>query len=190
MPIAPNWPELVYERPQAPLLVDVGAAHGAFLLRMAQLAPDMNFLGLEIRAPLVEFAAARAHRLGLSGRLHYIACNANVQLEEILSRYRAGPIVSLCIHFPDPYFKKRQHKRRIVQPELVAAIARCLHSGGELFVQSDVAEAAQHLTEVIEANGEFIGGTVDRSAYPVPTEREVASAAMGRPLYRALYRRK
>ena len=123
----PNW-ENVYAQPAQPLHLDIGCARGEFLLSMATLHPNWNFLGLEIREPLVEQANAKVSELGLSN-LHYLFCNVNNSLKPLLETFRVGRLQRVTIQFPDPWFKKRQVKRRVVQPELIDTLAAYLIDG-------------------------------------------------------------
>ncbi len=136
-PIDPiDW-ENIYANTNQPLLLDIGCARGQFLIEMAQLEPNCNFLGLEIRQPLVEAANKIRSELGLTN-LHYIFCNANTSLKPILSSFPQGILQRVTIQFPDPWFKNRHAKRRVAQPELVSELADYLAPGGTVFLQSDV----------------------------------------------------
>ncbi|MDY7016507.1 MAG: tRNA (guanosine(46)-N7)-methyltransferase TrmB, partial [Cyanobacteriota bacterium] len=132
----PNW-EKIFARPLQPLHLDIGCARGRFLLKMAQLEPHWNFLGLEIREPLVEEANDLRDRLGLRN-LHYLFCNVNIDLASLLQSLPPAVLQTITIQFPDPWFKKRHEKRRTVQPELADTLARYAIAGGCVFLQSDV----------------------------------------------------
>jgi tRNA (guanine-N7-)-methyltransferase len=187
-------PEELFTRRELPLHLDIGSARGRFLLAMAQCQPHWNHLGVEIRRPLVE--AAEADRLALQlGNLHYLFCNANVSLEQWLAALPAGLLQRVTIQFPDPWFKKKHHKRRVLQPELVLALAAALSEGFELFIQSDVLAVIVPMVAVIEASGCFDRPAGDARPWrpnnplPVPTEREQHVLAQDLPVYRVLYRR-
>jgi tRNA (guanine-N7-)-methyltransferase len=157
---------------------------------MATLQPEWNFLGLEIREPLVEQANAAASELSLSN-LHYLFCNANNSLVPLLESFPIGTLQRVTIQFPDPWFKKRQAKRRVVQPELVEALAKYLTSGGVLVLQSDIEAVAVEMCDRFEAHPAFLKqGTepwLATNPLPVPTEREVSTLSRGEPVYRALF---
>ncbi|TVQ13396.1 MAG: tRNA (guanosine(46)-N7)-methyltransferase TrmB, partial [Leptolyngbya sp. DLM2.Bin27] len=111
----PHWSE-VFDNPQRPLHIDIGCGKGVFLLHMAQLAPEWNFLGLEIRRPVVESAQRRQQEAGLSN-LHFMYCNVNISLPALLASWGdQNPLQQVSIQFPDPWFKKRHQKRRVLQP--------------------------------------------------------------------------
>ena len=187
-------PAELFGRPELPLHLDIGCARGRFLLAMAQRQPQWNHLGVEIRRQLVE--AAEADRLALQlSNLHYLFCNANVSLQDWLKALPEGLLQRVTIQFPDPWFKKKHHKRRVLQPELLLAIATALNEGMELFVQSDVLEVIEPMITVIEASGCFDRPSEDARPWrlsnplPVPTEREQHVRAQNLPVYRVLFRR-
>jgi tRNA (guanine-N7-)-methyltransferase len=188
----PLWTE-VYADCSKPLSLDIGSARGRYILQMAQLKPDWNFLGLEIREPLVDRCNEVRDELNLKN-LHYIFCNANVSLAGLLTK---GSLHEVTIQFPDPWFKRRQQKRRAVQPELVSTLAELLVPNADVFLQSDVLEVAEDMRQHFDANDNFINlagadNFADDSIFPehIPTERESSVRSQGLPVYRAYFKRK
>jgi tRNA (guanine-N7-)-methyltransferase len=187
-------PAELFAQPDQPIILDIGCARGRFLLDLAPLQPDHNHLGLEIRQPLVEAAEAERIAAGLTN-LHFLFCNANVSLEHWLEDLPGGRLRRVSIQFPDPWFKIRHHKRRVLQPPLLRAIAAALVPGSELFLQSDVAAVIEPMVALCEASGCFERPVEDDRPWrasnplPVPTERERHVLAQGLPVYRVLYRR-
>jgi len=188
----PVWTD-VYADWSKPLSLDIGSARGRYILQMAQLKPDWNFLGLEIREPLVDRCNEVRDELNLKN-LHYIFCNANVSLAGLLT---PDSLHEVTIQFPDPWFKRRQQKRRAVQPELVSTLAELLVSNGDVFLQSDVFEVAEDMRQHFDANDSFInvagaGSFADDSIFPehIPTERESSVRSQGLPVYRAYFKRR
>ncbi len=125
----------LFERPERPLHLDIGSARGRFLLAMAPLQPERNFLGVEIRRPLVE-AAERDRQAQASGNLRFLFCNANVSLLGWLRGLPVGRLQRVTIQFPDPWFKSRHHKRRVLQSDLLQALAAALPEGGSCFCRA------------------------------------------------------
>ncbi|MEQ9238083.1 tRNA (guanosine(46)-N7)-methyltransferase TrmB [Coleofasciculus sp. E2-BRE-01] len=188
-PVTPPPWDKVYHQPQQPLHLDIGSARGEFLLEMATRNPDWNFLGLEIREPLVEKAQELVAELGLDN-LHFIFCNVDNSLAPILASLPPGVFKRVTIQFPDPWFKKRHAKRRVVKPELVNTLAKYLVKGGEVFIQSDVEAIAQEMCDRFTENPAFQRqGTewLATNPLPVPTERETYTIACKQPVYRALF---
>ncbi|MCH8505822.1 MAG: tRNA (guanosine(46)-N7)-methyltransferase TrmB [Ectothiorhodospiraceae bacterium] len=186
----PDW-TTIYDNPQQPLHLDIGCARGRFLYELAPKQPDWNFLGLEIRQSLVDEANQWRDRDNLTN-LHYLYCNINVMSEALLESLPEGCLKRISIQFPDPWFKKRHHKRRVVQPELVEDLARFLAPDGEIFLQSDVEEVAREMCDRVAEHPAFTATTDDwlpENPLPVPTEREIATQNKGEPVYRRLFRR-
>ena len=190
LPLPP--PEQLFADPSLPLHLDIGSARGRFLLAMAQRDPEHNFLGVEIRRALVVAAEADREALGL-GNLRYLFCNANVSLEGWLAGLPKGLLERVSIQFPDPWFKKKHHKRRVLQPPLLLAIAAALQPGRQLFLQSDVLAVIEPMVALCEASGCFERPTADARPWPcgnplpVPTERETYVQEQGLPVYRVLF---
>lgn len=187
----PQW-DKVYANSDRPLHLDVGCGRGVFLLQMAQQQPEWNFLGLEIREPLVGQANHLREELGLTN-LHFLFCNANNSLLALLQSLPSGTLQRVTIQFPDPWFKKRHQKRRVVQPELVEALAQYLIPGGMVLLQSDVEQVAVEMCDRFQAHSAFTRqGTapwLPENPLPVPTEREQFTQEQGKPVYRAVYLR-
>jgi tRNA (guanine-N7-)-methyltransferase len=186
----PDWVK-IYADCDRPLHLDIGCGRGKFLLQIAQIQPDWNFLGLEIREPLVEQAQEWQAELGLTN-LHYLFCNVNNSLRPLLSSLPKGHLKVVSIQFPDPWFKRRHQKRRVVQPELVADLAEFLVPGGTVFLQSDVEEVAVDMRDRFLENPTFTPQSSDwlpTNPLPVQTERERLVLSYGDPVYRMLFAR-
>jgi tRNA (guanine-N7-)-methyltransferase len=184
-----DW-EKVYTQPNKPLHLDIGCAKGRFLLKMAQIEPDWNYLGLEIREPLVVEANQVRSELGVTN-LHYLFCNVNNSLRSLLSSLPTGTLQRVSIQFPDPWFKTRHAKRRVVQPELVTELANYLAVEGVVFLQSDIKFVAVEMRDRFAENSAFqqlgTGEWLAENPLPVPTEREIGTQNKGEPVYRALF---
>ncbi|NJL65392.1 MAG: tRNA (guanosine(46)-N7)-methyltransferase TrmB [Methylacidiphilales bacterium] len=189
-PLNPVGWEKIYTKLNQPLHLDIGCAKGKFVLQMAQLKPNWNFLGLEIREPLVVDANRIRDEYGLTN-LHYLYCNANNSLQPILSGIPAGLLERVSIQFPDPWFKNRHAKRRVVQPELVAELAEYLVVGGIVFLQSDIKFVADEMRSrffdnprfKVQGNGEWLA----ENPLEIPTEREIGTQIKGEPVYRVVF---
>jgi len=194
LPLELPAPAELFADPQLPIHLDIGCARGRFLLALAQQQPNVNHLGVEIRRALVHAAEADRQALAL-GNLHYLFCNANVSLQAWMAALPAGQLDLVSIQFPDPWFKKKHHKRRVLQPELLLAIASALAPGKRLFMQSDVLVVIKPMVGLAEASGCFSRPVADARPWrtnnplPVPTERETYVLGQGLPVYRVLYER-
>lgn len=186
--IAPlDW-ATIYAKPDQPLFLDIGCARGQFLSEMAQLQPEHNFLGIEIRRTLVESANQLRDQLQLHN-LHFLFGNINTTLSSLL-----GPnsVHGVTIQFPDPWFKRRHQKRRVVQPQLVEELSTYIQPGGFLFIQSDVLEVAIEMCDRITEHPAFQATTppqdwLPENPLPASTEREQLTLSEGLPVYRSLF---
>jgi tRNA (guanine-N7-)-methyltransferase len=147
----------VFADPTKPLAVDVGCAAGRFSLMLAKHGEftEYNHLGMEIRGTLCLRANAWAQTIGLADRTHFMTASANSSLKHVLSDY-PGPIQLICIQYPDPHFKRKHHKRRVLQAPLVNDIIEVLNAGGKLFLQSDVEEIAAEMRDRVDVYGESL----------------------------------
>ncbi len=184
----PDW-ENVYNNVAQPLHLDIGCARGKFLLKMAPLYPEINFLGIEIREPLV--IEANEHRDNLEfNNLHFLFCNINLFLTPLLDSFPLGVLKCVTIQFPDPWFKQRHIKRRVVQPELVNTLAQYLVEGGTVFLQSDVKIVAEEMGERFLDHPNFEKQHsemwLQENPFPIATEREIATFNKGESVYRLL----
>ena len=169
----PNWHE-VYAQPNLPLHLDIGCARGDFLLKMAQLQPERNFLGIEIRQALVQVANQEKTRLNLNN-LYYLFGSINYYAETLLPSFPQNSLDFITIQFPDPWFKRKHNKRRVVQPELVKILVDYLVEGGSIFLQSDIEEVALEMRQRFVVNPlleiphqDF---WLEENPLPIPTER-------------------
>ena len=194
LPLELPGPDQLFDDATRPIHLDIGCARGVCLLELSALKPDWNHLGVEIRRPLV--LAAQRDRDSLERHnLHYLFCNANISLEGWLAGLSEDQLRLVSIQFPDPWFKRRHRKRRVMQPSLLLAIAAALSPNRELFLQSDVLEVVQPMVTLVELSGCFERPAEDSRPWradnplPVPTERERYVKEQGLPAYRVLYRR-
>ncbi|MEL6813417.1 MAG: tRNA (guanosine(46)-N7)-methyltransferase TrmB [Cyanobacteria bacterium J06598_3] len=190
---APVWGE-VFADPTLPLHLDIGCGKGDFVRAMAQTVADYNFLGLEIREPLVERAIIRRDRATAEGgqqNLHFVFCNANNSLRPLLESWPGGcPLARVSIQFPDPWFKKRHQKRRVVQPELVSVLADLMAADTWVWLQSDIEELCVAMCDRFDENPAFARtdpNWLSASPFPAQTDREAVSEEKGLPVYRAKY---
>lgn len=172
-----------------PLLLDIGCARGRFLLRMAEAEPGWNYLGVEIREPLVDEANRLAEEAGLSN-VHYSFCNAMLWLDRLVAELPEMRLQLVTIQFPDPWFKKKHAKRRMVNDEMVDTIAAHLTPGGRVFVQTDIEFLADEMFDLFRGDPRFAESPLTENPFPVKTEREKAVEEKGLPVFRSEFIRK
>ncbi len=174
---------------RAPVEIDIGCGAGGFLFERARNRPDRDFIGLEVRRPLVEAAMARRDREGLSN-VAFFHANAHPNLRNLVA---PGEVVEFFVHFPDPCFKKRHHKRRLLQPVQARQMAELLPIGGHVFVQSDVKGLAEEMFDFLAKDGAFesVQGTDLAVANPFEerTEWERQHEREGEPVWRMRFRK-
>ena len=100
------------------LHLDIGCAAGEFLFDLALVNNSWNYLGIEIRERLVEKAKLKVQR-GEIKNLYFVFGNANNIVNDVDSKFIINNVKSISFYFPDPWFKKRHHKRRVIQPEFI-----------------------------------------------------------------------
>ena len=135
----------------APKVLEIGFGMGGSLAQMASARPDWDYLGIEVHRPGVGTLLRHIEELGL--RNVRIVCDDAVQV--LKTRLADRSLDRVQLFFPDPWHKKRHHKRRIVQPEFVALIARKLKPGGIFHLATDWENYAQHMLAVLEASADF-----------------------------------
>ena len=196
-PIAiPDWQDVyqkcdrgAYPKGNRPLHLDIGCARGRFLLALAEKNPEVNYLGIEIRRQLVDLANQERDKLGLNN-LHYLFGNMNSSAKILLASLPKNSLKTISIQFPDPWFKKKHNKRRVVQPDLVTLLVNYLAVGGEIFLQSDIKEVAVEMRDRFAANSDLTPKHLDwleTNPFNVPTERELYVLGQNLPVYRALF---
>jgi tRNA (guanine-N7-)-methyltransferase len=182
------------ERPELdgrPVELEVGCADAQFLFERAAQDPARHYVGLEIREDLVKLVNRRAVALGAP--VHAVFCQAQLHMTEI---FAPASVDRVYINFPDPWFKRRHHDRRMVDAALADGIARVARPGAEVFVQSDVWDIALDAMSTFERDERFANLAGDwtfwraGNPYGVRSWREQNAEQTGLPIWRILYRRR
>jgi tRNA (guanine-N7-)-methyltransferase len=135
----------------APVVLEIGFGNGETLVQQAVENPELDFLGIEVHEPGIGHCLLKAKDAGVTN-LRLIRHDAIEVLDTMI------PVASLArvnLYFPDPWPKKRHHKRRIVQPRFLATVAERLSTGGSLNVATDWDNYAEHIEAAIEESGRF-----------------------------------
>ena len=192
LPLSLPSKSLLFKDSNYPIHLDIGSAKGEFLIELASKFPKWNFLGLEIREALVSSSERKRQKLELQN-LRFLYCNVNVSLDEWLSDLAFAQLKRVSIQFPDPWFKRKHIKRRVLQTTLLNSIARYMSKDGELFIQSDILNLIESMTSVIESSKYFdrryVKGVkwLDENPYEASTDRESFVLKKNLPIYRAMY---
>lgn len=192
LPLSLPSKSILFKESQYPIHLDIGSAKGEFLIELASKFPKWNFLGLEIREALVSSSERKRQKLELQN-LRFLYCNVNVSLDEWLSDLAFAQLKRVSIQFPDPWFKRKHIKRRVLKTTLLNSIARHMSKDGELFIQSDILNLIESMTSVIESSKYFdrryVKGVkwLDENPYEASTDRESFVLKKNLPIYRAMY---
>lgn len=171
--------------------VELGSAEAHFLLDRARDDRRTQFVGIEIRRELVVATNSECARLGVDN-VHSVFANMSVDMPRLFS---GASVERFFLNFPDPWFKSRQHKRRVIGPGLVREIARALTVGGELFVQTDIFALALDAMAALEAEVTSFANVREpwtflrESPFDAKSRRERQCELEGARVWRLLYRR-
>lgn len=132
---------------EAEHVLEIGFGNGNTLVLAAADSPDVDFLGLEVHEPGVGHCLLKAEEAGISN-LRVIMHDA---VEVLTNQVRDGALDRINLYFPDPWPKKRHHKRRIVAAPFLALAARTLRDGGALHIATDWENYAEHIDETMSA---------------------------------------
>lgn len=172
--------------------VEIGIGKGRFLLALAAQRPDLNLLGVEWANEYLHIAEIRAEKRGLSN-VRFVRVDAR----ELVARAIPDDSVSAYyVFYPDPWPKKRHHKRRFFQPVTVGHVARTLRAGGLLHVATDHDEYWTVIEPLLDSHPEFLRlPTFGGDEFPLPAEQpltnfEAKYAVEGRRRHRASWRRR
>lgn len=176
--------------PGAPLEVEVGSGKGLFLQNAAGAAPDRNFLGIEVAHKYAKFAAARLAKRNLENAIMVSADGLRI-FRELLPD---ASLDAVHVYFPDPWWKKRHRKRRVLTPEFLQDVARVLKLGGELHFWTDVQEYFESTLELLAKMDAFEGPIDVAERTPehdldYRTHFERRKRQDGLPIYRSLFKK-
>ena len=183
----PDW-AAIFARP-APFALDIGCGPGRFVVEIARANPAWNVVGLEIRQHLVAETLYAAQQAQLTNA-HALLANANSHLETL---FPDQSVAFVSVNFPDPWYKKRHHKRRVVQLPWLDMLSKKMMPGAQLHTMTDYEPIAQHMLQAIEAHGGFVnldgpGTFATQSTTGWPSERESIHQRRGEQIYRLRFR--
>lgn len=170
-----------------PVEIEVGSGKALFLRQATKARPNHNFLGIEI---VRKFARHGADRLKNTG-----AANVKILPGDALQFLRKVPdqsVTTLHLYYPDPWWKRKHHKRRVFTTDFVANVQRVLKPGGQLLIATDVGEYYEHVLMLVGEFGRFqilpkeeLNEPQHDLDYLTNFERKFRKE--GRPVYRVSY---
>ena len=144
------------------LHLDIGCAAGEFLFDLAFVNTSWNYLGIEIREKLVKNARLRVVESEIKN-LYFVFGSANNFLNDVQSEIIIKNLKSISLNFPDPWFKKRHYKRRVIQPEFINILSNLLQKGTLIFIKTDVKDLFDYMDYTISSN--FYFKTIDKKDF-------------------------
>ncbi len=145
--------EEIFENPRLPLHLDIGCAAGDFLFDLAISSTNWNYLGIEIREKLVVNANLKITKLEKKN-LFYAYGNAS-NIFDHSKKNILNFTNSISFYFPDPWFKKKHYKRRVIQPKLINTLSNSLKRGSLIFIKTDVRELYDYMEFTITEDKSF-----------------------------------
>ena len=181
--------EALFQR-TAPVVLDIGFGDGCALLEIAQRSAEKDFVGIEIYRPGVGRLLRMLEEKGLRN-VRVINDDAVPVFQHFIQDHTLTAVLLL---FPDPWPKKRHHKRRLVQVPFVELLARKIHPGGWLHLATDWEDYAEHMLRVLQRSALFvnqstIGRFCPRPDYRPITKFELRGKGLGHEVYDLSFRR-
>ena len=174
-----------------PFEVEIGCGKGGFLLSRARHRPDLRFLGIEWANKYYKYCADRMARWRI-GNVRVMRTDAR---HFVMHHLPPGSVSVFHLYHPDPWPKKRHHKRRMVQPEFIDAVARVLIPGGCWLIQSDHDECFGWMRKLLDPRPELASVSWGDARHgPGPdwegTNYEIKTTRVGATIHRAAYVRR
>jgi tRNA (guanine-N7-)-methyltransferase len=172
----------------APKILEIGFGMGETTAEVAHQHPECDYLGVEVHTPGVGSLLARVGKLGLSN-VRIIQHDAVEVLQHMIG---PGALAGVHVFFPDPWPKKRHHKRRLLQPPFVALLASRMKPGALLHVCTDWEDYARQMLEVLAAEPALentASGYADRPSTRPQTKFERRGLSLGHRVWDLVFRK-
>ena len=175
----------------APLIVEIGFGNGRSLAEMAEANPEYDYIGIEVHGPGV------GHLLWLLNErnIENVRIYKHDAIEVLEQRIPEHSLTGVHLYFPDPWHKRRHHKRRIVRPSFVELLAKKLKSGGYFHAATDWKDYARNMLKILSA-GEQLENTSPtqdyclRPDYRPLTKFEQRGIRLGHGVWDLIFKRK
>jgi tRNA (guanine-N7-)-methyltransferase len=164
------------------VVLDIGFGHGESTIAMAAAEPSVAVIGVEVHTPgVVTVLDAIEHR-----DLHHVRV-VHGDVLPFLERVPPASLAGVRVYFPDPWTKRRNHHRRLIAPDVVAALVDRLRLGGTLHLATDIADYAASMEATCDAEPRLDGGVIQRPDWRPLTRFEQRGLDAGRPVTDLLY---
>ena len=185
----------IFKNSALPTHLDIGCASGEFLFQLAEKNKNWNYLGVEIREKLIIKAKHKLKEKDIDN-LYFIFGNADNLLKNWIVQYPHRMLDSSSINFPDPWFKKKHHKRRIIQTEFLNRLSLIMSNKSLLFLKSDVEELYQYMNSVIsnslifeKVKNKNLNYLETFNPSKIKTEREKYATSKQLTIYETIYKK-
>ncbi|USQ14217.1 tRNA (guanosine(46)-N7)-methyltransferase TrmB [Legionella lytica] len=152
---------------EADTIVEIGFGMGTSLLQMAENNPELNYIGIEVHQAGVGSLAADLH----DHQLTNVRIVAHDAVEAFQTKIADNSLAGIQIFFPDPWHKKRHHKRRLIQPEFIQLLSQKIKTGGFIHCATDWQEYAEHMLEVLSVAPGLHNSQAEGGYSPKPESR-------------------
>jgi len=172
----------------ADTVVEIGFGMGTSLLTMAKNNPELNYIGIEVHQAGIGSLTADLHDQHLS----HVRIVAHDAVEVFRTQLADNSLAGVQIFFPDPWHKKRHHKRRLIQAEFIGLLAEKIKPGGFIHCATDWQEYAEHMLEVLSAepslhNSQKKGGYSPKPASRPLTKFELRGERLGHGVWDLIF---
>lgn len=172
----------------AETIMEIGFGNGLSLADMAENHPHSNFFGVEVHKPGLGSLLVQVRKRGLNN----IRVSHDDAVLVLNQQIAANSLDRLQIFFPDPWHKKRHHKRRLIQPEFIKAVVQRLKPGGVIHIATDWQNYAEHILEVL-SHADGLQNTVtdyaDKPAYRPETKYERRGIGLGHGVWDLVFKK-
>ncbi len=182
-PETPLNPQDIFGR-SAPLILEIGFGNGDLLASVAANTRDKTYIGIEVHEPGVGHCLMRLHELSLTN-VRLICHDA---IDVLSQQIPDTSLHGVNLFFPDPWPKKRQHKRRIVQPDFITLLGRKISPGGFFHAATDWLNYAEHIDATVSASPVFQRTETKTSNRP-ETKFERRGKRLGHEIWERIYER-
>lgn len=174
-----------------PVWLEIGFGNGDSLAALAERHPERNYLGVEVHRPGVGHLLLQLEARGLTN----VRVLRHDAVEVLGHSLAPASLAGAFLFFPDPWHKRRHHKRRILQPEVVALLAAAIRPGGLFRAATDWEDYARHMLAILEAAPQFENAAGPGAFAPRPEERpltrfEQRGRRLGHGVWDLLFRRR
>lgn len=169
----------------APVVFEIGFGDGESLAQMAATFPDLNFVGIEVHRPGVGHLLQLIEKQALSN----VRVLSRDAVEVLQNNIADGTLYCVNIFFPDPWHKKRHHKRRLVQPDFVTLLSRKLRDDGMIHIATDWEDYARHVEAVMATQDKFESAPPKTGLSRPQTKFERRGQRLGHGVWDLVYRK-